>query len=78
MIPIEVTARFSRQGEIIPKDFFWQNIRYPVISTGRHWQDEKGYHILVMTPDQVVHELVFITGEMAWYLAGIGNQQLPT
>jgi len=78
MVPIEVTARFFRDGNIIPKDFYWQNTQYPVISTGRHWQDEKGYHILVMTPGELVHELIFLPAELCWYLNNLGSYRNTT
>lgn len=66
--PIEVSARFSTDGEIIPICFNWQGLEYPVVSTGRRWQDAKGRHMLVMVPDNEVLELVFISDKMLWYL----------
>lgn len=68
MEPVEVTARFSGRGELIPINFTWQGVTYPVDSTGRRWQDDKGQHILVMVPGERVFELLFVTGEMRWYL----------
>jgi hypothetical protein len=73
MIPINVSARFRMDGEIIPENFDWQGGTFPVVSTGRHWIDGKNYHILVMVPGDDVFELVFVPGEMQWYLGNLGN-----
>jgi hypothetical protein len=72
MVPIQVTARFEGNGEIMPESFRWQGSEYPVISTGRRWFDEKGHHVLVMIPGDQVFELVFIPSEMAWYMGSMG------
>jgi hypothetical protein len=72
MAPIQVTARFEANGEIKPENFHWQGINYPVVSTGRHWVDDKGYHILVMTPGDQFHELIFVPTEMLWYMSNVG------
>lgn len=73
MVPIEVIAKFSSQGLLSPLSFRWQGDELPVVSTGRHWYDEKGFHILVMIPDEKVYELVFLPGEMQWYLGSLGD-----
>jgi hypothetical protein len=67
MEAIEVTANFSIDGNLIPLEFIREGKTYPVISTGRHWEDEKGIHILVMVPDETVHELVFSPREISWF-----------
>lgn len=72
MVPIQVTAEFRPSGEISPVDFRWQGVLYPILSTGRSWHDEKGFHILVMAPGDQVFELVFVAVEMTWYLANFG------
>lgn len=76
MVPIFVTAEFRPSGEIVPVDFRWQGSLYPVISTGRSWHDEKGFHILVMTPGEQVFELAFVVLEMTWYLANFGSHHV--
>jgi hypothetical protein len=73
MIPIKVTALFNANGEIKPESFHWQGSNYPVASTGRHWYDDKGYHILVMATGDQVYELIFVPTEMMWYMDNFGN-----
>lgn len=73
MEAIEVTARFDLQGQIHPLSFIRAGQAYPVTSTGRRWEDERGLHILVMAPLEQVVELVFIPAERRWYL---GRQSL--
>lgn len=78
MEPIEVIARYESgqagiAGKITPLRFTWRGHIYPVTSTGRRWQDETSYHILVMAPGPVpggeqVYELVFALERVCWYL----------
>jgi hypothetical protein len=68
MEAIEVTARWLPRGEVIPLSFTWRGHHYPVESTGRRWQDEQGEHILAMTPEGRVYELVFQAAEKRWLL----------
>jgi hypothetical protein len=68
MEPVEVIARFDAQGRLTPLSFTWQEQSFPVDSTGRRWQDERGEHILVMIPTERVCELVFISEERRWYV----------
>jgi hypothetical protein len=66
MEPIEVLARFKHNGVIHPLSFTWKGATYPVESTGRHWRDDQGFHILVMVPGEKVYELHFDPAEMTW------------
>jgi len=75
MDPIEVTTRFDRQGNVLPLRFNWRERDYKVISVGRVWQDETGWHILVMAPGDHVNELVFSVLEMRWYMGRFGLDQ---
>ncbi len=73
MEPIEVTARFDRDGGITPLDFTWQGRKYPVTDVGRRWTDEEGEHILVMAGGERVYELVFASGR--WSLDPLGRER---
>jgi hypothetical protein len=75
MVPIQVTALFNANGEIRPENFHWQGINYPVVSTGRHWYDDRGYHILVMAPGEQVYELLFVPTEMLWYMGNLAKSR---
>ena len=75
MDPVEVTARFDPQGKVTPMDFTWQGHKYPVVSTGRRWEDENGEHILVMVPGEKVYELVYVPTQKRWYIGQFGRQQ---
>lgn len=68
MIPVEVTVRFSLQGEITPLAFSTHGTRIPIHGLGRRWQDESGHHFLVMAPEGQVVALHFRPGEGRWYL----------
>jgi hypothetical protein len=68
MKPVEVTARFDKQGRIHPLNFVWNGHSYQVTSVGRNWEDEAGFHVLVMAPVEKVYELVFAHSEGRWYL----------
>jgi hypothetical protein len=68
MDPIEVTARFDPQGQITPLRFTWKGHGYLVESTGRRWIGADGQHILVMTGNANMFELVFAPAESRWYL----------
>jgi hypothetical protein len=67
--PIEVTARFDRGGKAIPTEFVRNGVSFPVVSVGRRWREADGEHILVMvSPDDSVHELLYTWDEGRWEL----------
>jgi hypothetical protein len=68
MEAVEVLARFDAHGKAFPVQFTWQERVYQVTSTGRRWQDQTGYHLLVMTLDVKTYELVFNPSDLCWYL----------
>jgi len=68
MDAIEVVAEFGAQGRVSPYSFEWNNRNYTITSTGRQWQAEDGYHILVMAAGEQVFHLVFSSSERRWYL----------
>jgi hypothetical protein len=76
MEAIEVTARFDSAGKITPVEFRWQGRVFPVDSTGRRWEDERGKHILVMIPGGRVYELIFEPQEGRWYLLRTGADRM--
>lgn len=73
MDPIDVTARFVAQGKISPLSFVWQHRTYRVDTVGRQWQGKDGFHILVMTPGNRAHHLLFMPDKGAWYLVRGGD-----
>lgn len=78
MISVEVTARFSEDGQITPLQIIQTGHTYPVNQVGRRWQDATGEHFLVMIPVERVVELLFVPGESRWYLHMPGMQgRLP-
>lgn len=72
MEPIEVTAYFDENGRTIPLRFTWKKSTYLVETTGRQWQDEHGWHILVMATGGQMFELLFACSEQRWYLGRVG------
>jgi hypothetical protein len=68
MEPIELTAHFDQQGNITPLHFTWKGGAYRVESTGRHWQDETGLHLLAMVSSGKIIELIYKSIERRWYI----------
>lgn len=68
MEEIEVTARFDLQGNIQPLTFVWRKRTYKVVSIGRHWKAEDGYHTLVMDLGNQTHHLIFQPEKGRWFL----------
>jgi hypothetical protein len=77
MESIEVTVRFTAQGDVTPLNFKWQERAYIVESTGRQWRDDQGQHVLVMIPGGRVFELIYAYAEGSWFLKPIGPQHSP-
>ena len=76
MEEIEVTARFSIQGKIIPINFVWNSRSYRVHTIGRNWQAKDGLHILVMTRRNQAYHLLFNSDSAQWFL--IRGGEAPT
>ena len=68
MEPIEVTAQFRIDGQIVPLRFVLNGKTFPIESIGRNWQAEDGVHILVMIPGGKVVELILNLSQGRWYL----------
>lgn len=66
MEPVQVQARWKRNGGFEPIRFFWKGVMYRVESTGRDWEDEQGVHVLVMIQGGQVYELVFKLNPAGW------------
>lgn len=75
MEAIDVTVRFDEQGTVTPIHFTWKGGIYRVESTGRHWQDNSGQHILVMVSSGHIYELTFRGGEGRWYIEQAGSKR---
>jgi hypothetical protein len=71
MEKVEVIARFTEQGTINPLRLVQNGNKIPITSFGRSWQDEKGYHILVMLSSETVKELLFEPSTMKWYIKNL-------
>ena len=55
----EVEARFGVDGKISVLSFTWRGRKLPVISDGRQWGADDGFHFLVMTTGERVFELAY-------------------
>jgi hypothetical protein len=69
---IEVTARFTVEGKVLPLQVLWNGRDFSIESTGRRWEAEDGLHILAMLPGDRVVELLFTRGDSRWYLRPVG------
>ena len=77
-LPLEATAveaRFGEDGRITVLSFTWRGRKWPVLSPGRQWGADDGFHFLVMTTsgEQVV-ELLYVPVTGLWHIAGTPNQ----
>jgi hypothetical protein len=71
MESVEVTARFEKDGRVVPLYLVWQGHRYTIDNTGRQWQASDGWHILTMTASGRMFELVFMAAENRWLLGRV-------
>ncbi len=78
MDPIEVTARFSEEGNIIVQHFAWNGSRYHVEFAGRQWTDDDGQHMLVMVAGGQIYELIFKGSERRWYITRVRSDRMVT
>jgi hypothetical protein len=67
MKAVEVTARFTPEGEIIPLEFRVHSSSFRVQTTGRRWTTEQGIHILVLDSTSRSHHLLYMPGQQVWY-----------
>ena len=72
MQPVEVVARFDKQGQVTPIRMVWRNHTHAIESTGRRWQAADGLHILVTTAEGRMFELRFDLPAGVWYLVQAG------
>jgi hypothetical protein len=63
-----VTPRFDAQGKIYPLRLALEGREYPILDVGRRWEDAAGLHILVMTGEQRVWELMYRLDSARWYV----------
>ena len=73
MEPVEVTARFSKDGKIYPERFVWQGKSLRVEGVGRSWAQDGARHILVMALGGQVFELVFLLTTGKWEIRTTGT-----
>ena len=66
--PVEVSARWEEAGRFTPLLMKWQGKAYSFTSTGRHWEDEEGWHVLCMIEGSQVVELIFRLNPAGWSL----------
>jgi hypothetical protein len=76
MQPVEVTARFDKEGKITPLRFNWKGSDYLVESTGRRWEAQDGRHTLVMVPGGRIFELIYTPMEGRWFLGGVQPERM--
>ena len=73
MEPVEVTARFGKDGKIYPERFVWQGKSLRVEGVGRRWEQDGALHILVMAREGQVFELVFRPAAGKWEIRASGT-----
>lgn len=75
MQPVDVIARFDREGKVTPLRFSWRSSEYLIESVGRHWETSDGHHYLVMVPGGRIFELVFSPLQERWFLGSAQPDQ---
>ncbi len=75
MDTVEVTARFSRQGNVTPLEFIWRERAYPVEAVGRRWASDIGDHFLVMVPADQIVELIYSAATGRWFLKEVPQRR---
>ena len=68
MEKIEVIARFTREGKLIPLEFNFGEKNSPILDIGRQWKTEEGLHILVMDFSKITYHLFLQLSDFSWYL----------
>ncbi len=65
----EVEARFGIDGQITILSFTWRGRKRPILSDGRQWGADDGFHFLVMTTGEQIVELVYVPLSGLWHIA---------
>jgi len=68
MEKIEITAKFKRDGSLIPIEFLLENQSIQILDVGRQWVTEDGKHLLVMDFQNRAYHLFFQLQDLSWYL----------
>jgi len=72
----EVEARFGEDGRITILSFTWRGRKRPVLSHGRQWGTDDGFHFLVMTTGEQIVELVYVPLSSLCHVADAPNRPL--
>ncbi len=64
----EVEARFGVDGRINVLSFTWRGRKLPVVSEGRQWGADDGFHFLVMTTGERIFELAYESLTGLWHI----------
>jgi hypothetical protein len=65
---IDVLCGTDTDGHLTPLRFTYQQRTFEIEDIGRQWSDDEGTHMLVMTADQKVFELILARDGIQWYL----------
>lgn len=76
-LPTEVEARFGEDGHISVLSFTWRGRKRPVLSHGRQWGADDGFHFLVMTTGDQIVELVYTPLSSLWHIASVPATPRP-
>jgi len=68
MEKIEITAKFKRDGSLIPIEFLFEDQSIQILDVGRQWETEDGKHLLVMDFQNQTYHLFFQLQDLSWYL----------
>ncbi len=72
----EVEARFGADGKITVLSFTWRGRKLSVVSEGRQWSAEDGFHFLVMATGERIFELAYEPASGLWRIVKAPEQRL--
>ncbi len=64
--PVSVTCSIIDTGDIVVKQITWQNQHYPVVATGRQWDEAEGRAVLAEATDGTRFELLLSRTSLSW------------
>lgn len=74
--PVTVIASTSAGGEIDLQSLTWQGIKYPIIATGRQWDEAEGRHVMAEASDGTRFELQLRRENLVWHVRRVWRTPL--
>ncbi len=66
--PVAVVAFTGEDGDTHLQRLTWQGQEYPLVATGRQWEEAAGRHIMAEASDGTRFELQLRRDNLVWYV----------